>query len=153
MTIAYYDYYGYAAETFLRVATDARKYFFQDPAPFNASPTNPGNIAIGDSLLIGYPSPHIEIAWDQSFDPDGHDDAVFYEINSIVGTSSPPVFDDDAWVRAPIWATAQDPPVIGLRFHSPQPVVRGETYMYGVRAVDERGIVSAVATTSRSVVY
>lgn len=146
LTLAYYDYAGGSQDSFRIVARDVTHYFFRTSLPENIPPGIPGNILVEtyfplDRLAV--------LSWDRVADSDGRDARVRYEVNiTLASTSSPPVFLDQNWASALEVGYQGVEPNHNMRFHAAAIADRGSAYVFGVRARDEMGAVSDVATSS-----
>lgn len=144
LTVSMYDFGGSGGgnQWFLFAAADNTKYYFTDVAPVSSPPTSPT-----DAAVDRYDAARSEaiIGWNPvSTDPDGMNRDIGYEINRATSTAVER-FPDAEWVRFTRGASGSNSPNFLYTFSF---AVSGETYVFGVRAVDEFGYVSSVATTS-----
>ncbi len=135
LTVAYYDAIntgGYAAPAgeydFGLIATDARKIPYQEIFAPQSAPTMPENFTTSfDELGM-----KLNLSWVSSTDADSVDSEITYETNYSTSTE----FSTSAWVSA------------GKTLSAQIPVIFGNAYMLGVRAVDDFGNPSPVNSTN-----
>lgn len=141
ITVSFYDFGGSGGgnQWFRFAAADDTKYRFYESAPVNQPPTAPL-----DAVVDRYDGTNAIVGWNPvSTDPDGIDREIAYEVNRATSTAER--FFDNTWVRF----TRNVPGAKGpAYFYTPVTALPGETYIFGIRAVDEFGYVSAVATTA-----
>ncbi|MDP3729330.1 MAG: lamin tail domain-containing protein [bacterium] len=123
------------------IAVDRTKYFFSTTTPAHIPPTQPKNIeiifnALKSSLLV---------IWNRSTDGDMYDNWLMYEVNyTKYGT----VFDDALWQKPLAYADAGEQEIIHGRGYAKIPVEPNSTYTIGIRAKDDFGAYSSIATTT-----
>jgi len=130
ITLAFYDFGGGGGgeQRFGLAAVDKTKYYFQTSTPPQASPSTPANLSLNFDEFHSA----LNLTWSGSADEDTLDYLITYEIN--YSTSS--VFNDSEWQS------------VGNRKAATVEVVFGNSYMVGVRAVDDFRNVSAPATAN-----
>ncbi|MBI2406231.1 MAG: hypothetical protein HYV25_01450, partial [Candidatus Harrisonbacteria bacterium] len=85
------------------------------------------------------------IGWDpSSTDPDGLNREIGYEVNRATSTAVER-FPDNEWVRFTQGVAGTNSPNFKYTYSF---ATTGQAYIFGVRAVDEFGYVSSVATTA-----
>ncbi|MFH1192759.1 MAG: lamin tail domain-containing protein, partial [Candidatus Jorgensenbacteria bacterium] len=141
LTAAFYDLWPYSVpRTFRLVAADATKYYFRGAAPAHAAPVLPAS----STVSFDEPNSRIVVRWEAATDPDTLDSVLAYEINFSPGSA----LDEVRWQSAGSQPSAQidDQTFISYRFV--RTVSPGDAFAIGVRAKDEFGNVSNVATSS-----
>lgn len=128
VTLAFYDFAGGGGgeQRLGLAAVDRTEYRFRNEPPAHASPTTPGNFAIVfDSLASA-----ITFTWSNSTDSDTLDRLIAYEVNYTTSSA----FSEAGWrsVGADLFATGE--------------VIFGNSYLVGVRAVDDFGNASEQLT-------
>ena len=132
VTAAFYDfsYAGGGHQDFSLVAVDNTRHYFESGVPVKSSPTPPSDL----TLSFNEDYSRLDMSWTSSTDPDSVDSGIIYQIN--VSTSSELL--DGAWISN------------GTALSTSSAVVYGNSYMVGVRAMDEFGNTSGPASQSWS---
>jgi hypothetical protein len=133
ITFAYYNHANYGSTIygaqFVLVATDARKIYLGE-APVEIAPSTPSNLDLNfDSTSL-----QLKMSWASSTDPDSADLNITYEINVSTSTE----LASSAWQSVGKNLGA----VISLAF--------GNQYLVGLRAKDDYGNYSEIASSSWS---
>ncbi len=135
--------YGYSeSNTQTLLAVDRQKYNFQNTVPAHSAPTMPSN----PELSFNKSTSRLRIIWDASTDPDTIDSALQYEIN--LGTTTP---YESGWMSSP--SATLDPDEVSIvngRRFTKMLVEPRKTYAISLRAKDDFGNFSEIATTSWS---
>ena len=143
LTVSLYDFGGSGGgnQWFRLAARDNTKYYFTDTAPVAIPPTSPQ-----DPRVDGYDNSWRKsaiVSWNPaSRDPDGMDSEITYELNRATSTAER--FPDDTWKRVGAIDTGDG----SGRKYNYMNATSGTPFMFGVRAVDEFGYASTVATTA-----
>ncbi|MFH0712292.1 MAG: lamin tail domain-containing protein [Candidatus Jorgensenbacteria bacterium] len=130
ITAAYYDYSS--LEGFKLVAVDKTKYYFQNSPPTHNPPSPPADLTV-DSYTTDSSTSTVQISWNHSTDLDSLDGNISYESS----------WEDINW--EPIVPVGGANP---SKFFAALSVALGSTSTVHIRAVDDLGTVSAVATTT-----
>ncbi|MDO8584638.1 MAG: lamin tail domain-containing protein, partial [bacterium] len=142
--VSIYDFAGSGGgnQWFRFAAADKTKYYFSDVAPVTAPPTPPAS-ALVERYDAGLSK--AVIGWDpSSTDSDGMNREIGYEVNRATSTAVER-FPDNEWVRFTQGVAGANSPDFKYTYSF---ATSSNTYVFGVRAVDEFGYVSSVATTA-----
>ena len=88
------------------------------------------------------------VAWGRSADPDGIDNRIYYQINALKSEDPNTNFPESAWVLAQEVGASGTELNHDIRFHAGIKADANETYIFGIRAIDEMGRISEVAETA-----
>ncbi|MFH0806506.1 MAG: lamin tail domain-containing protein [Candidatus Brennerbacteria bacterium] len=141
LTAAFYDFWPYSVpRMFSLVAVDKTKYYFRDTPPVHAAPV------LNSSTTVDFDEPNsrLVVRWEAATDPDTLDSALAYEINFSPGGT----LDEMRWQSASPQPRAQADNLPPISYNYPRTVSPGDAFAIGVRAKDEFGDVSNVATSS-----
>jgi len=132
VTFAFYDldHGGSGVQAFRLAAVDAARYHFQTSTPASAAPTVPTDLATIFDPFYSI----ITVLWHGSTDLDTKNNSLTYQIN--YSTSS--ALSDTGWQ------------LVGTPLATSTGVTFPNAYTIGVRAMDDFGNVSAIATTTWS---
>jgi hypothetical protein len=127
VTAAFYDFSGRVGgyANFHLVAVDKQRYHFQPNPPASQSPDSPPDLTVQFDSLHSI----LSLNWSKASDSDTLDSNLSYEINYSSSTE----FSAEAWQK------------VGKVLSASVPVVFGNGYRIGVRAVDDFGNISQSA--------
>ena len=146
-TVGMYSFFqsGGGVQSLKLSALDRNKYYFQNDAPAHQVPATPANFEF--SFIEA--SSLLRIIWDDSLDSDTLDNLVEYEINY---TNSFNVLDDNNWGSLENVSLETDENLeVNNRPFTKISVEPETTYLIGVRAKDDFGNYSDIATTTYTV--
>lgn len=131
ITAGYYDFAHVFDQALTLVAVD-KTHFVIDPSAASHPPTAPADpvVTFDDRAL------RLSLAWGASTDPDSADDQLTYEINISTSTE----------LLADRWSANDCCGAIGRRLSAVIDLVFPESYTIGVRARDDRGLISPETT-------
>lgn len=121
ITVGYYDFDMMSHDYLKLIATDARRFHFQNLPASEAAPSAPSGLTIGFEPF----SARFDLRWATSTDPDSPDQNIRYEFNVTSSTD----FAADAW--------RSTGPGLENRTFTLATIPAPGNYMLGVRALDE----------------
>ncbi len=127
ITVAFYDYHVGYNQGFHLAAADQEKYYFQPDTPTSTRPNPPSDISFDFESFHSI----LSAGWPSAVDSDTPDGSLRYEFNYTTST----VLMDNLWLP-----TAS----VGTWRQVSLPVIFGNKYKIGVRAIDDFGNVSDV---------